>query len=44
MLRQLIHPKTFKNSVRIDKLKNKIDQLEYVAEKEWLLEKLGEMG
>lgn len=43
MLRQLIHPKTYKNEERINKIRNKIEGLRYIVEKEWLLEKLEEL-
>jgi hypothetical protein len=42
-LRQIIHPTTLRNDSRIEKIRTKITQKEWVAERGWLLEKLEEM-
>ncbi len=44
LLRQILHPKTFKNPDRIKKLKSKIQSKEKLTEKVWLLEKLDELN
>lgn len=41
MLRQMLHPSTYGNPARIQRLIDKIHQTKAIAEKEWLLEKLG---
>ena len=37
LLKQIIHPKTYKNEIRIDKLKQKVKAKKVLAEKDWLL-------
>ncbi len=40
LLKQIHLPRTFQNKKRIEKLTNKIKQLEYITEKDWLIEKV----
>ena len=42
-LKQICLPRTFKNEKRINKLIEKINQLQFVSDKEWLIEKLEEL-
>ena len=43
MFLQIIHPNTFKNKQRIDTIINRIENLQRIAEKAWLIEKLEEL-
>ena len=44
ILKQIQHPKTLGNPTRIDKLRRKIQDTNYVAERPWLLDKLHSMS
>lgn len=44
ILKQVQHPKTLGNTTRIDKLRKKIQETNYVAERPWLLDKLNAMS
>lgn len=43
IIKQICLPRTFQNNKRIDKLIAKINTLQYVVDKEWLIEKLEEL-
>ena len=40
LLKQIMHPKTYQNQRRIDKLLRKAQEIHFLADKEWIIEKL----